>query len=112
MLSREQILSILGAMDQSKLVSALSAVGVDVGDGTGMDPMSGMGPEQTEGLQSWNDRPMEIKDSPRPPLTVRADASQMPAKPTPDYLKSAQATQQQDLSDLNDFMPQEYMAQR
>lgn len=107
-MDRSQLLSIMNSA--KKIVQDLSSLGLESGD-MESDPMTGMAPEETEGLQSWGQRPTEIQDSQRPPLTVRESIMQS-AKPFGKKPTMGPFGQQEDMADEEtDFMPIEYMSQ-
>jgi hypothetical protein len=85
-LSRAQMLSILNTMDDDHLMQAVSAAGIDVGEGGGMD-LGGESP--SEGLESWNQLRIDMPQSKTPPLVDHAKITQaqrqtQAARPKPD----------------------------
>lgn len=102
-MDRQTIVRVLN--EAKSIIEALSSDGVSMGDSEGIN----LGEESTEGLQNWNDRPVEIQDTPRPPLTVR-DKVMQSAKPQPGVLPTMGPDQI--VSDEEDYMPLEYMAMR
>lgn len=92
MMNRGQMLSILQAMSDEKLVQAMSAAGVDCGDCGGMQ----MGDEIAEGIEPWNARDVSVPEVVKPPLV---DKSVFTRPATPMQAK------REYLSDETDFGP-------
>jgi hypothetical protein len=92
-LSKDELIQILGGMDESNLVKALGAVGVKVDAGNcGMDYKDGVmqeGGDSDDGLASWNATSVTAPAAQRPSLfdknaTVeKAMASVQPAQQQP-----------------------------
>jgi hypothetical protein len=68
MMNRGQMLSILNAMSDDKLVQAMSAAGIDCGDCGGME----MGDESAAGIESWNARDVSVPAVVKPPLVDKS----------------------------------------
>lgn len=65
MLTREQMVSILSAMADDKLLQAMSAVGIDTG---GQEAGYDLGQEEASGIQSWNARDVSVPPPNKPAL--------------------------------------------
>lgn len=78
-MNKAQMMSILGAVEDSKLIQAMKSIGID----TGEDEMD-FGDEQAEGLEDWNKRDVYLIDTPREPFVDMAkftkSAAEKPAK--------------------------------
>lgn len=67
MLTRDQMVSILSAMADDKLLQAMSAVGIDTGGQPGMAGLD-LGEEEASGIQSWNARDVSVPPANKPAL--------------------------------------------
>jgi hypothetical protein len=80
-MSREQMLSIITAMDESHLSRALSAAGIDCGDCGSYQDQMGEHADSAEGLVSWNATDVKIPSSKRPALFDKAAHVEQQAQP-------------------------------
>lgn len=84
MKSREEMLSILRTMDDSHLMKALEATGIDCGSCLpGASGLSDREPDRDEGIASWNATQVVVPGSKRPKLFDKsAYVEQAPSAPT------------------------------
>lgn len=85
MIPRDKLVSILAQMDTPSLLRALAVNGIHVGQPQGDDVLEGM--EADDGIQSWNDRKIQVGEDDRPALSDKPFLEQKPVQPTkPPYL--------------------------
>lgn len=67
-MSREQMIAVLSAMDDSKLTEALSGAGIPMDDEGGYRDQMGADEPGQDGLTSWNNTDVKMPASQRPSL--------------------------------------------
>lgn len=65
-MNRAQLLSIINSMADDKLLEALSAAGIDLGDQ--MQPDMDLGAETTDGLEPWSAKEVQVDPANKPSL--------------------------------------------
>ena len=100
-MNRQQMLSILNAASDENLMQAMSAIGVDAGDGQDMG-MGGM--DDSAPLESWNARQVTLNDPQKPTFLDKSKFAPQPqqAQARPEYYN-----QMQDIDGVQQFIPQE-----
>ena len=68
MLNRQQMISILSAMSDDKLIQAMSAAGIETGSPEGYE----LGDESADGIESWNARDVSVPPPNKPTFFDKA----------------------------------------
>lgn len=84
---RQELLGILNALSDDRLVQALSAAGINVDCGPGMAQELALG-DPVDELTPWNRTAVKVPMTTRPPIVDRAKTLEMPQPPAmpPAYL--------------------------
>lgn len=96
MMHRGQMISILNAMSDEKLVQALSAAGIDCGPDEGYE----LGQEEAQGIESWNARDVSVPAVEKPPLV---DMSVFTRPATPKQMRREYLSDETDLGPLGAY---------
>ncbi len=80
-MKREQMLSVLNAVDDQKLMQAMSAIGIDCGDGAG--GLDYGAEDGADGLVGWNSTEVKVPESERPRLFDKSKTVERKQQPMP-----------------------------
>ncbi len=97
-MNRSQMLAILSNMSDDKLVEAMSATGIPM-----EDEGFGLGPEQADGVESWNARDVPMQDPQKPAFFDKAKF----IAPQPGAMRPQYANPNDGMDDLTAFLPQQ-----